>query len=235
MSIADWPSSAGSGPTTNPAIPSQPVIPSDRAVPSEPTAVSNPAIVDRGDDESLDDAGDEGDAPASNGKERRRRRTATAPSADRIRNRLREVRVQQGMTLRALARQMGRPIRMLREEEDPQSDLTISQLRPWQDALGVPLVDLLVEPEESLSRPVHERAKMVRVMKTAATIREQTTDRRTQRLGEMLCEQLVELMPELATVAPWPTYGQRRGPDDVGRLLSQPIPMDSIDFSQLGD
>ena len=58
---------------------------------------------------------------------------------------------------------------------------------------------------------------MVKLMKTAAAIRERTQDTMTSRMVSMLIEQILELMPELADVTAWHTVGHRRTLDDVGR------------------
>ena len=46
------------------------------------------------------------------------------------------------------------------------------------EALDVPIAELLVESDQSLSGPILERARMVRLMKTAAAIREFLRERR---------------------------------------------------------
>ena len=61
-------------------------------------------------------------------------------------HRIAEVREQQGVSLRAVSRQMGTEIRRLRKEEDETSDLRLSDLYRWQEALDVPVSELLVEP-----------------------------------------------------------------------------------------
>ena len=82
-------------------------------------------------------------------------------------NRLREVREQQGVTLRTCARRMHLDMRTLRSQEEPDADLKLSDLRRWQTVLDVPLAELVEESDLPLSRPVMERAQMVRIMKTA--------------------------------------------------------------------
>jgi hypothetical protein len=128
--------------------------------------------------------------------------------------------------LRTAARQLGFNVRDVRRQEDEANDLRLSELYNWQAALGVPLVDLLVEPGTPLSRPVMERARMVRLMKTALTIRQRSATPQIRRLSQMLVEQLIEIMPELADVAPWHSVGQRRSLDEVGRVAEQRLPDD---------
>ena len=104
------------------------------------------------------------------------------------------------------------------------SDLTVSQLLRWQQVLEVPVAELLVEAEGQLAGPVLERSRMVRLMKTAAAIRERTRGTAAARLVTMLIEQVVELMPEVEGVTPWPGAGQPRRRDDFGRAAECPMP-----------
>jgi transcriptional regulator with XRE-family HTH domain len=139
-------------------------------------------------------------------------------------HRIRTVRLQQGASLRSVARNSGVDIRQLREQEQESSDLRISDLHRWHQALDVPLSELLVEPDSALSHPVLDRARMVRLMKTATAIRERSEAVGIRRMAQMLCEQLTEIMPELAEVGPWHDYGQRRGLDEFGRIVDRTIP-----------
>lgn len=134
-------------------------------------------------------------------------------------HRIQTVRRQQGMSLRTVARRLGSNIRSLRAQEDEAADLRLSDLYRWQAALDVPLEELLVECERPLSRPVLERAKMVRVMKTATAIAESAPNSQIARLGRRLVEQLVGLMPELKDVSPWNSVGQRRTADELGQVF----------------
>lgn len=139
-------------------------------------------------------------------------------------HRIAEVRREQKVSLRSVARATGTPEHVLRQQEKPSSDLTLSELYAWQHALQVPVEDLLSEPERPLSRPVMERARLVRLMKTAAAIRDLSDSERVQRLAETLAEQLVEVMPELAEVSPWHAVGQRRTLDEYGRAAERTFP-----------
>ena len=79
------------------------------------------------------------------------------------------------------------------------------------------------ESGEPLSRPVAERAKMVRVMKTAASLLETAENTTTRRMAENLVAQLCDVMPELKEVSPWHTVGQRRSLEEMGRAAEQVI------------
>lgn len=144
-------------------------------------------------------------------------------SASRTLHRIQAVRIQQGMSLRTAARQLGIDVRAVRSQEHASADLRLSELYQWQKALDVPAVDLLEESSEPLSRPVAERAKMVRVMKTAASLLETAGNPATRRMAENLVEQLCDVMPELKEVSPWHTVGQRRSLEELGRAAEQVI------------
>lgn len=147
-------------------------------------------------------------------------------AADGRLHRLREVREQQDMTLRTIARRTGISVRQLRQEEDPRSNLSLATLYRWQQVLETPIADLLVEPEMALSPVVGQRAKLVRVMKTALSIRGRARDQPTRRLAEMLCQQMLEVMPELAEQSAWPSTGTRRGNEEFGRIAEHPLRID---------
>jgi transcriptional regulator with XRE-family HTH domain len=138
-------------------------------------------------------------------------------------HRIQEVRRLQGMSLRTAARQLGTDIRSIRAQEQSTTDLRLSDLYNWQRALEVPVSELLVDEDASLSRPVRERGAMLKIMKTARSLVESTAPGPARRMAENLVEQLLELMPELKDVSPWHSVGQRRSLDELGRIAEQPI------------
>ncbi len=143
-------------------------------------------------------------------------------------HRIQEVRRRQGLSLRSAARQLGTDIRSVRAQESGDSDLRISDLQNWQRALDVPIAELLVESTECLSGPVLERARMIRLMKTVAAIRERAPNNSISRMAEMLTDQLCEIMPELREVGPWHNVGQRRSSDDYGRVVDRRLADDAL-------
>ncbi len=143
-------------------------------------------------------------------------------------HRVREVRLEQGMSLRSAARHLGSDVRTLRQQEQESTDLHLSDLHNWQKALNVPLVDLLEENDACLSRPVLERARMLRLMKTAMAIHAKTESVGLQRMAQMMVDQLVEIMPELKEVTAWHTFGQRRGLDEYGQVMARRIADESL-------
>jgi transcriptional regulator with XRE-family HTH domain len=139
-------------------------------------------------------------------------------------HRIADVRHRQGVTLRNVARRLGIEMSAVRRQEQPDCDLRISEVMAWQSVLEVPIAELLVEGEGQLSGPVLERSRMVKLMKTAAAIRERTSGTPVGRMVDMLVDQILEIMPELADVTPWNTVGQRRTLDDVGRTARTSVP-----------
>jgi transcriptional regulator with XRE-family HTH domain len=132
-------------------------------------------------------------------------------------HRIAQVRQQQGVTLRNVSRRLGIELSVVRRQEQADCDLRLSDLHRWQQVLEVPVSELLVEGDGQLSGPVLERSRMVKLMKTAAAIRERTGGTPVGRTVEMLIEQILEIMPELEDVTPWHSVGQRRTLDDIGR------------------
>jgi transcriptional regulator with XRE-family HTH domain len=139
-------------------------------------------------------------------------------------HRISEVRQEQGVSVRSAARRLGLSMQEVRAQEQPGSDLTISQLLRWQTVLEVPLADLLVDSSGPLSTPVSERARMLRVMKTAKALAESAHEPSVQRLATMLINQLVDVMPELRDVSAWHSVGQRRTQEEMGRIVERTIP-----------
>jgi hypothetical protein len=72
-------------------------------------------------------------------------------------------------------------------------------------------------------------------MKTVAAIAEVATTPRVSRMVMMLREQLLELMPELKEVSAWPNYGQRRAPNQVGKIGESPIITSQLGLDNNGD
>jgi hypothetical protein len=88
--------------------------------------------------------------------------------------------------------------------------MLLSNLYRWQEVLEVPLVELLHEPDGELSPPVQLRARLLRAMKTVRSIQRGAQQTSIRRLATMLVEQLVEIMPELKNIVPWPAASHRR-------------------------
>ena len=172
-----------------------------------------------------------GEADSAASAQRRQREPLRS---QRRMHRIADVRHRQGVTLRNVARRLGVEMAVVRQQEQPECDLRISEVMRWQEVLEVPIAELLVEGDGQLSGPVLERSRMVKLMKTAAALREGTRGTPTGRVVDMLVDQILEIMPELADVTPWNTVGQRRTLDDVGRTALRTLPEDIFRHSAGG-
>jgi len=143
-------------------------------------------------------------------------------------HRLATVRKQQGISQRNVARRLGVDVSTVCEHEQEDADLMLSTLYAWQKVLEVPVSELLVDSDAPLSPPVMERARLVKLMKTAAAIMEKAHSNALRRLVTMMVEQLLEIMPELRDVSAWHTIGQRRTLDDYGRAVERQLPDDLL-------
>lgn len=151
----------------------------------------------------------------------------------RVLHRLATVRRLQGISRRTVAKRLHIEVSEVRRQENESRDLSLSVLYEWQKALDVPISELLVESEDSLSQPLMQRAQMVRLMKTALALMEQAEHDGTRLMAQTLVDQLVEVMPELAGVSAWHAVGKRRRTDELGiaatRGLSDDVFIDLMD------
>jgi transcriptional regulator with XRE-family HTH domain len=182
----------------------------------------NPAAVD-GAADSVQKSVDE-----SSGREKRVAADSEIGCPQRPLHRLSAVRKQQGISQRNVARRLGVEVAAVCEQEQESADLPLSLLYAWQKVLEVPVAELLVDSDAPLSPPVLDRARLVKLMKTAAAIMEKAHSNAIKRLVTMLVEQLLEIMPELRDVAAWHTIGQRRTLDDYGRAVERQLPDDLL-------
>jgi hypothetical protein len=102
--------------------------------------------------------------------------------------------------------------------------LRLSVIYRWQQILNVPVSDLLVQPDETLSAPIQRRAQLLQLMKTAKAIHRETKQPTVKRLAQRLVDQLVDMMPELEEIGAWHAVGQRRRTEEYGRITEQSIP-----------
>jgi len=99
--------------------------------------------------------------------------------------------------------------------------------------LGLPVAELVEEPDLSLSTPLFNRACLIRVMKTAMAILERSGNPHTKLLAQTMVDQLTEIMPELRGIGAWNAVGTRRRLDELGvaaeRRFSDEALMDAVD------
>ncbi len=147
--------------------------------------------------------------------------------------RLAMVRRLQGISRRTVARRLNLELEQVRQHERETTDLPLSMIYAWQKALDVPVGELLVEAGDALVSPILERSQLVRLMKTVLAIREQAKQESIRRMAQTMCDQLTEIMPELASVSAWHAVGKRRRLSELGvaanRRLTEDVFVDRGD------
>jgi transcriptional regulator with XRE-family HTH domain len=155
---------------------------------------------------------------SGNGKVKLRSRSTSRQISPRVNrfHRIAAVRVEQGISLSLAAKRLRIDIGEASEQENESTDLKLSQLYAWRDVLEVSMGELVVEPEEIPANPIRNRCQLVRLMKTVRSIIIESKSEVALILARQLESQLIELMPELATIAAWPSLGQSRDPHSPG-------------------
>ena len=155
------------------------------------------------------------------------------PAKHQALHRLATVRRLQGISRRTLAKHMNVDVAEIRRQEEETSDLPLSVLYEWRKVLDVPIAELLSETEDSLSRPLLQRAQLVRLMKTALALVEQADNETTRRMSQLLVDELVKVMPDLKGISAWHAVGKRRRLNELGiaalRTLSEDVFTDLVD------
>jgi transcriptional regulator with XRE-family HTH domain len=131
-------------------------------------------------------------------------------------HRIATVRAEQGISLSRAAKRMQIDISAAREQENETADLKLSQLYQWRNVLEVSAGELIIEPEEIPCNPIKNRCQLVRMMKTVRSIIVESKSEVVVILARQLEALLVDLMPELETIAAWPSVGQSREPHSPG-------------------
>ncbi len=145
-------------------------------------------------------------------------RGATGPEkCVRPLHRLANVREEQNISLTRAAKRLSIDIAEARRQSLETTDLLLSQLYRWREVLEVPVGELVIEPDEIPSNPVRNRGQLIKIMKTARTIRDNAKEESLVILAQLLIDQLVEMMPELENVSAWPSVGQAREQRDLGQ------------------
>ena len=132
-----------------------------------------------------------------------------------------QVRINQEMSIQTCARKLGISVQEARRQERPTTDLTISQLMAWKEVLDVPLSELVGPFEDELQNPIRNRAKLLKVMKSAKYIHQHTRESRIRTMAENQIDQILEIVPEFETVSPWPEVGQSHEARQPGVAVSR--------------
>jgi transcriptional regulator with XRE-family HTH domain len=152
-----------------------------------------------------------------------------ASATERPLQRLGEVRQHEDLSRREVAQRLDISVEAAERQEQPSSVMLLSDLYRWQEALAVPIAELLCEPDGTLSPPVHLRAHLVRIMKTVRSIEERARQASVQRLATVLIDELLALMPELEDTVAWPAIGRKRSQDELGQAYFRRISLDPLD------
>jgi transcriptional regulator with XRE-family HTH domain len=163
---------------------------------------------------------------ACNGRGPREAKDSHFEGANRPLHRLATVRKQQGISRRNVARHLGVETATVCQQEHEATDLPLSLIYAWQKVLDVPAAELLVDSDAPFSSSVLDRARLVRVMKTAASIRDKVQSNSLKSLVATLIEDLLDIMPELREVTGWNIVGQRRALDELGQAVERQLPDD---------
>ena len=131
---------------------------------------------------------------------------------------------QEGITPRVLADRLGTTPSNVVKQSNPRCDMLLSDLYRWQEALRVPVSELLVETGDDLSSPILLRTRLLKLMRYVRTIQEQSGEESIQTIAQQLAEKLMEIMPELKETAAWPSVGQRRTADELGAIAYNVVP-----------
>ncbi|MDR1957687.1 MAG: helix-turn-helix transcriptional regulator [Planctomycetaceae bacterium] len=135
-------------------------------------------------------------------------------------HRIAEIRKTQCLSLAGIAKRLGVDVPTAREQENPSSNLTLEQLYRWQEALDLPVAELLVDPDTIPDMPVKVRAKLIRVMKTVQSLMEFSGENESiTYLLQTLYSQLTDIMPELKEISAWPSIGRSREQKDYGQAV----------------
>jgi transcriptional regulator with XRE-family HTH domain len=109
-------------------------------------------------------------------------------------HRLAAVRRAKGISCYDLARQLGITVEMVRQQEES-PDLSISTLEQWAEGLGVPVTELILEPEEWLNATNLAKSQVDRLLRLATSLRDGSRRRSIQRLAQTFVDQLTEIYP----------------------------------------
>lgn len=137
-------------------------------------------------------------------------------------HRLQEARIRAGVTLRALSSRTGIPLRRLQRQE-ASNDVSLNDLLRWQEALGVPLAELVDGPNDELAEMNRVRAGLVKIMRSVRSLQQTKLSEPQEAFVENLQTTLQTLMPELDAVRSWPVYGERRSTRSLPRIESNVI------------
>jgi transcriptional regulator with XRE-family HTH domain len=141
-------------------------------------------------------------------------------------HRLAAVRREKGLSLQAMAARLRVDVETVRQQEQATSDLPLSILDRWRQALDVPLGELLIEASHPLALPPIPERKTAELLEAALAILKQTKQTGIRRMAHTLVDQLVELRPELKSLATQCGAGSGQLLDAQGQSVGHELPLD---------
>ncbi len=139
-------------------------------------------------------------------------------------HRLAAARRERHMSRQHLAEGLHVDVETLRELEQAQTDFPLSLLYRCREILDVPLQKLLVDASAPPALPRAARARMADLLRTVATILQESKQPAVCRMAHNLVNQMVELMPELKGLAAEYLAGDEQLLDSQGRSTGRPSP-----------
>ena len=151
-------------------------------------------------------------------------RAGSAPTVrtgeQRVYHAIAQAREREEMSIQKCAEGLGISVAEAKKQEESTTPLTAAQLSEWKRVLKVPYSELLGMDDDELDDPVRHRAGMLRIMKTAKSLKETVRDPSDLVLVDNLIGQIVELMPEVETVSAWPKVGKSHEKGRLGRAAT---------------
>ncbi len=145
----------------------------------------------------------------------------TAAPGGKPLHRLEAARLEQHVTRRSLARRMGVTVAVVKQEERSDADVAVSTLRRWEQALQVPVVELLDSPLDTLAPDVAARARLVRALGLAKALMAHSSGRSRETAAEIV-DHLSQLVPDARHVRAL-LSGNGRQPVRYGRAAERPV------------
>ena len=141
-------------------------------------------------------------------------------------HRLAAARREKGLSLKAMAAKLHVDVETVRQQEQETGDLWLSVLEQWRQALDVPLAELLVETSYPLALPRIPERKTAELLNAVLAILKQTKQPGIRRMAHTLVDQLVELRPELKSLAAQCGAGGAQLLDSQGQSVGHKLPLD---------
>ena len=118
------------------------------------------------------------------------------PFAEGKLHKIRDVRLERGLDLQTVAARLGKSLETVASEEIPTADLTLSVVREWSKALGVPAGNLLIERPEYAGIPGLTKQRLLNLEATAKKIIGMASDKATLTFAMGLRRQIREFFDE---------------------------------------